>query len=172
MKSSWHDINFTDSFSFPFLLKKRLIILGLKYLFIQYHDYILRRVESPYHILFYFLCILTFKFLHQWKLNFIISFIHVHDVTWCTYIFWLILLWVNLNFLNYYWPTKASSFLLGMHEEERTQLFIVLCTVTVNVYPLAIMHLLFISWKLASISSMSASSRFILFLFLCCSTSR
>lgn len=72
-----------------------------------------------------------------------------------------------------YWPTKASI-KLPIGHAWRGKEAVIYCNMYCKFLPFCdlVMHLLFISWKLASISSMSASSRFILFLFLCCSTSR
>lgn len=125
IKLSWHDMTFTYSFPFPFLFKKRLIILGLKYLFISYHDYILRRVENPYHIFFLLFMYFDLFYILETKLHFIYTMLPgvriLSDYFFCE------LTW-NFSITNGL-PRPQLSFLLGMHEEERKQLFIVTCTV-------------------------------------------
>lgn len=156
-------MTFTYSFPFPFLFKKRLIILGLKYLFISYHDYILRRVENPYHIFFLLFMYFDLFYILETKLHFIYTMLPgvriLSDYFFCE-LTWNFSITTGLSI-------KASSFLLRMQA-------VIYCNMYCKFLPSCdlVMHLLFISWKLASISSMSASSRFILFLFLCCSTSR
>lgn len=133
IKLSWHDMTFTYSFPFPFLFKKRLIILGLKYLFISYHDYILRKVENPYHIFFLLFMYFDLFYILETKLHFIYTMLPgvriLSDYFFCE-LTWNFSITTGLSI-------KASSFLLRMHEKERKQLFIVTCTV--NFYPLSIL---------------------------------